>query len=230
MATVDLTGELRTGVGKGAARRLRQRQRIPGVVYGGPGGPIPVAVRPLDLLTALGAGENVLINLSLAGGGEEQRRTVILKELQLDPVKGRPLHADFLEVSLDRKIRVEVPLVLIGDSVGVKGKGGILEQPLRQLAVECLPLNIPERISVDVASLDLGDAIHVRDLTIGEGIRILEDPHRVVASVTAPAAEEVVAPVEEKPAEPEVLSKREREKAEAEPEPEAKAKPEAKTK
>jgi large subunit ribosomal protein L25 len=121
-------------------------------------------------------------------------------------------------------------VVLTGDSVGVKGKGGILERPLRQLAVECLPLNIPERISVDVSALDLGDAIHVRDLTAGEGIRILEDAGRVVASVTAPAAEEVAAPVEEKPAEPEVVGRKEKEKVEEEPEPEGKAKPEAKAK
>lgn len=227
MATVDLRGQVRAAVGKVAARRLRQAQRIPGVVYGGPGGSIPIVVKPQDLLTALGAGENVLINLSLAEGGDGQTRTVILKALQLDPVKGHPLHADFLEISLERKIRVEIPVVLTGDSIGVKGKGGILEQPLRQLAVECLPLNIPDRISVDVSTLDLGDAIHVRDLTAGEGIRILEDAGRVVASVTAPAAEEIAAPVEEKPAEPEVVGKKE--KVEEEPEPEAKAKGEAKS-
>jgi large subunit ribosomal protein L25 len=194
------------------------------VVYGGPGGPIPVAVKPQDLFTALGAGGNVLINLSLAGGGEGQRRTVILKELQLDPVKGRPLHADFLEISMERKIRVEVPLVLTGESLGVKGKGGILGQPLRQLFVECLPLNIPERIAVDVSSLDVGDAIHVRDLTVAEGVRILEDGDRVVASVVAAAAEEVAAPVEEKPAEPELVGKKEKEEPEAEGEGEGKTK------
>jgi large subunit ribosomal protein L25 len=228
MATVDLKCEIRTKVGKEAARRIRQAQRIPGVVYGGPGGPIPVQVKPQDLLTALVAGENVLINLSLVGGGDGQRRTVILKELQLDPVKGRPLHADFLEITMERKIRVQVPLVLTGDPVGVKGKGGILEQPLRQLSVECLPLNIPDRISVDVANLDIGNAIHVRDLIVGEGVRILEDPARVVASVTMPAAEEVVAPVEEKPAEPELVGKKE--KVEEEPEPEAKGKAKAEAK
>jgi hypothetical protein len=119
---------------------------------------------------------------------------------------------------MERKIRVEVPLVLTGESAGVKSKGGILEQPLRQLFVECLPLNIPDRIAVDVASLDIGDAIHVRDLTVGEGVRILEDAARVVASVVAPAAEEVAAPVEEKPVEPEVVGKKEKVEAEAEPE------------
>jgi large subunit ribosomal protein L25 len=185
-----------------------------------------VAVNPHELLSALGAGENVLINLSLVGGDSPQTHTVILKALQLDPVKGRPLHADFLEISMERKIRVEIPLVLTGEPVGVKGKGGILEQPLRQLFVECLPLHIPERITLDVSGLDIGDAIHVRDLTVGEGVRILEDGGRVVTTVVAPAAEEVAAPVEEKPAEPEVVGRKE--KAEAELEAEGKAKAEGK--
>jgi large subunit ribosomal protein L25 len=230
MATVDLKGEVRTAVGKAEAKRLRRALRIPGIVYGGPQGPLPVVVSPQELLSALGAGENVLINLSLGGTEEIQTRMVILKELQLDPVKGRPLHADFLEVSMERKIRVEVPVVLAGESMGVKSKGGILEQSLRQLFVECLPLNIPERITVDVSALDIGDAIHVRDLTVGEGVRILEDAGRVVTSVVAPAAEEVAAPVEEKPAEPEVVGKKEKVEAEAEAEAEAKPKAEAKTK
>ena len=234
MATVDLTGTVRTVVGKAEAKRLRRARRIPGVVYGGPRGPVPVVVNPQELLSALGAGENVLINLSLDGADGSHASMVILKELQLDPVKGRPLHADFQEISMERKIRVEVPLVLTGDSLGVKSKGGILGQPLRQLFVECLPLDIPERIPVDVSGLDVGDAIHVRDLTVGEGIRILEDAGRVVVSVVAPAAEEVAAPVEEKPAEPEVVGKREKPEAEAEPEAktkaEAKPKAEAKTK
>ncbi len=224
MATVELKGEVRTAVGKAEAKRLRRARRLPGIVYGGPQGPLPVAVNPQELLGALAAGENILINLTLGGGQGDSARTVILKELQLDPVKGRPLHADFLEVSMERKVRVEVPVLLAGESVGVKGKGGILEQPLRQLFVECLPLNIPERIVVDVSALDIGDAIHVRDLTAGEGVRILEDGGRVVASVVAPAAEEAAAPVEEKPAEPEVVGKKEKAEAEAKPKAEAKTK------
>jgi len=230
MATVNLQGEIRTAVGKTAAKRLRRALRIPGVVYGGKQAPLPVVVNPHELLSALGAGENVLINLSVGGNAGTQTRTVILKELQLDPVKGRPLHADFMEVSMERKIRVEVPLILAGEPVGVKSKGGILEQPLRQLFVECLPLNIPERIMVEVSALDIGDAVHVRDLTVGEGVRILEDTARVVASVVAPAAEEVAAPVEEKAAEPEVVGKKEKAEAEAAAEGEAEAKPKAEAK
>ena len=223
MATVDLQGEFRTETGKQVAKRLRRAQRIPAVVYGGRRGPVPVTVNPQELLAALESGENTLINLAVTGGATPQTSLVIVKELQRDPVKGRPLHADFQEISMERKVRVEVPLLLQGDPVGVKDKGGILEHTLRQLSVECLPIDIPEKIVVDVAGLDIGDALHVRDVRVAEGIRILDDDARVVASVSAPVAEEVAAPTEEAPAEPEVVGKKEKE----EPEAAAETKPEA---
>jgi large subunit ribosomal protein L25 len=226
MATVDLQGEVRTTLGKAGVKKLRRAQRIPGVVYGGSRGPVPVTVNPQALLAALGAGENVLINLSLQGDGG-QTAVVILKELQRDPVKGRLLHVDFQEVSMEKKVRVEVPLVITGEATGVKNKGGILEHGLRQLFVECLPLSIPERIVVDVSALDIGNVIHVAELSVGEGVRILEDGERVVASVVAPAVEEAPAavPEAEAEAEPEVVGKKEKEEAPAE---EAKGKAEAK--
>jgi large subunit ribosomal protein L25 len=216
MATVDLQAEFRTVVGKEGAKKLRQVKRIPAVVYGGPRGPIPVVVNPLELLAVLEAGENVLINLSMTGGETPQTSVVILKDLQRHPVKGSPLHADFQEISMERKIRVEVPLLLSGEPTGVKDKGGILEHALRQLSVECLPLSIPDRIVLDVTALDIGDTLHVRDVTVAEGVRILDDGARVVASVLAPKAEEVAEVAEEeKPAEPEVVGKKEKEEAEA---------------
>ncbi len=230
MATVDLQGEIRTQVGKQVAKRLRRAQRIPAVVYGGPGGPVPVAVNPQALLAALESGENTLINLSLSGGAAPQSSLVILKELQREPVKGRPLHADFQAISMERKIRVEVPVVLDGVPIGVKDKGGILEHTLRQLAVECLPINIPEKFLVDVSGLDIGNALHVRDVQMAEGIRILDDGGRVLASVSAPAAEEVAAPVEEAPVEPEVVGKKEKEEPEAAAEAKSKTATEAKPK
>jgi large subunit ribosomal protein L25 len=230
MATVDLQGELRTEAGKQVAKRLRRAQRIPAVVYGGRQGPVTVAVNPQELLAALETGENTLINLSLTGGAAPQTSLVILKELQRDPVKGRPLHADFQAITMEQKIRVDVPLVLQGEPVGVKDKGGILEHTLRQLSVECLPINIPEKIVVDVSGLDIGNALHVSDVQVAEGIRILDDGARVVASVSAPAAEEVVAPTEEAPAEPEVVGKKEKEEPEAAGDAKAKAAAEAKPK
>jgi len=228
MATVELTGEIRTTTGKAAAKRLRRNRRIPGVVYGGAAGPVSVTVDPHALLAAVGGSENVLITLALTGEGA-RTPLVILKELQVDPVKGGPLHADFLEVSMERKIHVEVRITLFGEPVGVKDKGGILEQSLRQVAVECLPQNIPDRFRLDVSGLDVGDTLHVRDLAAGEGVRILDDDGRVVASVVAPVVEETPVAEGEEPVEPEVVGKKEKEEgASAEGKPDSK--PEGKSK
>ena len=212
MAFVKLEGVVRPGAGKGVARRLRAAQQIPAIVYGGSDGPVPVAVKQKDLaalLAAQGRG-NVIVHLSLAGGDGGAVRTVLLKDVQINPVRGGVLHADFLEISLERKIRVEVPLELDGVPVG-KAKGGLVEWHLREVAVECLPLAIPQAIRVDVSPLDLGDALHVSDLSVPEGVRVLGDGGRAVVAVTAPAAEEEAAPAvaEAAPAEPEVLTKRE---------------------
>jgi large subunit ribosomal protein L25 len=123
---------------------------------------------------------------------------------------------------------VEIRIELTGEAIGVKSKGGILEHTLRQVTVECLPLNIPERIQVDVSGLDVGNAIHVRDLPVAEGVRVLDEGGRVVASVVALAAEEAPAVEAEAPVEPEVVGKKEKEEAEAADTKDAKAKgPEA---
>ncbi len=233
MAFVELEGTVRPGAGKGVARRLRAAKQVPAIVYGGPGGPLPVAVKQKDLAAVLGVQGrgNVIVQLALAGGDGGARRTVLLKEVQTDPVRGGLLHADFLEISMERKIRVEVPVELDGVPEG-KTKGGLVEWHLREVAVECLPLAIPEAIRVDITALDIGDALHVRDLPVPEGVRVLGDGGRAVVAVTAPAAEEEAAPVvaEAAPAEPEVLTKREgKEEAAAAPaEEKAKKEPEKK--
>lgn len=200
MEFVELKGEVRRQTGKEAAKRLRRRKLIPAIVYGPGVEPVPIAVSPRDLLKALEAGENVIIKLSLQENGSFSSRMVILKELQQHPVRGDVLHADFLEISMERKLRVAVPVQLVGEAIGVRARGGILDQHLRELSVECLPMAIPDRIEVDVSSLDVGDAIHVRDLQVGEGVRILEDPERKVVSVIAPEVEAVAEVAAEVPA------------------------------
>ena len=229
MAFVELKGTVRAGTGKAVAGRLRAAQEVPAIVYGGPGGPVAVAVKRKDLallLAAQGRG-NQIITLALAGGDGGAQRTVLLKEVQMDPVRGGPLHVDFLEIAMDRKIRVEVPLVLEGQAIG-KGKGGLVESHLRKLVVECLPSAMPDAIRVDISGLDLGDALHVRDLPVPEGARVLGDIGRAVVSVTIPAAEEEAAPAvaEVAPAEPEVLTKREGKEEAAAPPAEEKGKKE----
>lgn len=207
-----LKGQVRTQVGKEAAKKLRRQRLIPAVVYGGPSGPTAVTINPLELIKLLGSGasENVLISLAL-DGNSEQSRMVILKALQRDPVRGGPLHADFLEVSMQRKVKVQIPLRLVGEAIGVKIKGGLLEQHLREVSVECLPGAIPSHIQVDISHLDVGHAIHVRELTVGGDIKVLDDPVRPVATVLIQrvAAEGAAAAAEEKPTEPEVVGKKE---------------------
>ena len=229
MAFAELVGTVRPGAGKGVAKRLRRAQQIPGIVYGGGGDPVRVAVKEKDLATLLAAQGrgNLIITLALDGGDGANRRTVLLKDVQMDPVQGSPLHVDFLEIAMDRKIRVEVPVALDGQAVG-KTKGGLVERHLRRVMVECLPSAIPEALRVDISPLDVGDALHVRDLLVPEGARVLGDGGRTVVSVTVPAAEEEAAPAaaaEAAPAEPEVLTKRDG-KEEPAPAAEEKAKKE----
>jgi len=198
MQVVELQARVRQKMGKGMARRLRRDKLIPAIVYGGKDKSLPITIDPRVLFKALESRENVIIRLSLEG--DSTSRMVLLKELQRHPLRGDPLHADFLEISMEKAIRVAVPVQLVGEAVGVEMKGGILQQHLRELMVECLPMAIPDRIEVDVSSLDIGDTFHVKDLLVGEGIKILEDLGRTVVSVSAPqvVAEEVkVAPVEE---------------------------------
>jgi large subunit ribosomal protein L25 len=186
----ELAVEIRDGSGKGAARKLRAKGRIPGICYGGGAAPQPIHLDPLALNRVImrsAAGVNTLIDLK---GGGLDGKVVLVKELQRDPVKGTLLHADLYSVDVDRTVEVEVPIHLFGTPVGVKLGGGILEHSLRELHLECLPRAIPEEINADVSSLELGDSLHVRDLVLPEGVTLLSDPDLSVVSVVAPRAEE----------------------------------------
>ncbi|MFQ5802309.1 MAG: 50S ribosomal protein L25/general stress protein Ctc [Candidatus Methylomirabilales bacterium] len=194
---MDLRVERRTGTGKGVARELRRRGQIPAILYG-EGEPIPLTADPKGLRRALGteAGENVILNLTIVDGKDFTRKAMV-KEVQVDPVTGKPLHADFLAISMERPIEVEVPVEVTGVAQGVKEEGGILDQILREIRVRCLPGAIPDRIALDVSSLDIGDVLHVSDLPIPEGVELLTDREQAVVTVATPAVEEVAAPVEE---------------------------------
>jgi large subunit ribosomal protein L25 len=232
MPEIVVTAESRTESGKNANRRLRVKGLIPGVVYGAKKEALPVAVSPRDIGAILksAAGENTLFDLDLGG----TKRKVILKEFQREPLKGRLLHADFYEVALDKKIEVKVHVEVVGVPVGVKTQGGILDFVTRELEIECLPTEIPERITVDVTALELGKHLRVSDLTLSDRITVLTEPGVVIVHVVAPRAEEVAAPVEAAAGaeavaagEPEVIKKG---KTTAEGEAEATEKPEKKEK
>jgi large subunit ribosomal protein L25 len=211
MPEIVVPAESRGETGKNANRRLRGRGLIPGVVYGDKKKTVPVAVSPKAISDILlsATGENTLFDLDLGGS----RRRVILKEYQVEPLKGDLLHADFYELALDKTLELQVPVELVGTPVGVKVEGGILDFVARELTVECLPRDIPEKIVVDVSHLGLGKHVRVSDVTVPEKITILSDRDLVIAHVVAPRAEEAPAApaaevaAEAAPAEPEVIKK-----------------------
>jgi large subunit ribosomal protein L25 len=190
----QLEVQLRDGRGKGAARKLRAGGRIPAVCYGRDTGSVAISLdaRVLERLLAISeAGMNTLIDLSGQGFAE---KTVLVKELQRDPVDGRSLHADLYAVDLARSVEVSVPVHLVGKAAGVD-LGGILDHSLREIELECLPGAIPKELSVDVTALQVGDTLHVRDIVLPEGVELRSDPNLSVVSVVAPLVEEA-APAE----------------------------------
>ena len=194
MAENLLSAENRSATGKGPNRRLRVAGQIPGVIYGKGREAQPVTLDPQALETLLhksGAGLNTLIDLSVAG----RTNTVLVKELQRHPVHGSYVHVDFFQVDLTQKITVSVPIHFVGKARGVEF-GGILDHPLRELEVECLPRAIPEFVEVDVSALEVGQSIHVSDLRLPDGVEVKTDAMLPVASVVLPAAEVEATPVE----------------------------------
>jgi len=214
MAEIVVSAKGRTDRGKNAARRLRREGFIPAVVYGGKGGNFAVAVDPKSLQKVLRseAGRNAILKLDIAGQGATN---AILKSWQVDPIRESFLHADFYRIAMDVAIRVTVPIQVKGEARGVKVDAGILELIMREIAVECLPGDIPEHIDVDVSDLGINGALRVSDLPVSEKVKILEGADQFVVHVVSVkeevvAAPGVVAPVEGEaaaPAEPEVLKK-----------------------
>jgi large subunit ribosomal protein L25 len=207
MTSVALAAEIRTEKGKSGVNKVRARGLCPAVVYGPGTEPVAVSVDPKVFLKLVStAGENALIDLSVSGGGE--MRKVIVREVQYHPLKALPIHVDFYVVSLDRLIEVRVPLELVGTPAPVAQKSATLTQAVHELHVECLPSAIPASIKVDVSGLAIGGAVHVRDLTVPEGVVILDAPEQTVAAVAALQAETVAAPAAAEAAEPEVIRER----------------------
>ena len=210
-AEIVVAAESRTDTGKNVNRRLRTRGLIPGVLYGAKKEAVPVAVSPKEITSILRSktGENTLFDLEIGGS----RRKVILKEFQVEPIKGSLLHADFYEVALDKPIEVKVHVEVTGVPVGVKVQGGLLDFVTREVEVECLPVDIPEKLTVDVSNLEMNQSIRVADIQVPPKVTMLSDADLVIVHVVAPRAEEEVAAAaapaegEAAAAEPEVIKK-----------------------
>jgi large subunit ribosomal protein L25 len=201
--------EPREDFGKNASRRARHGGRIPGIVYGGGGPAIPVAVDPRKIAEVLHseAGHNSIFTLEIRGKAPAR---VMLREWQVEPLGGHLLHVDLVRVTRDTKLKVKVPIQVTGEAKGVKTQGGIFEFLLREIEIECLPDDIPDHMGVDVTELLIGRTLRVSELPVSDKINVLTDANRAVAHVIALKAEEekpaeVVA--EPAPAEPEVIRK-----------------------
>ena len=187
---VKLKAEPRSATGRSAARKLKNRGIVPAVIYGGKhkSQALQVLERDINTMLSHASGENILVELEIAG--EKTGRTALLQEVQHSPVRGDVVHVDFHAISMDEKIEASVPLEALGVATGVKNFGGLLEQNLRTLAIECLPRDLPDKITVDVSALNIGDAIHVRDIKLPEGVTVKVNADLTAFSVVAPVAEE----------------------------------------
>ena len=205
-----LKAEQRTAIGRSAVRKLKTRGIIPAIVYGGKEKPQPlqVAERDINAVLSHASGENILVELEIAG--EQSNRMALVQEIQHSPVGGDILHVDFHAISMDEKIQAEVPLEPVGIANGVKNFGGLLEQSLRSLPIECLPRDLPDRLTVDVSNLNIGDSIHVRDIQLPSGVTAKTQPDLTAFSVLAPVVEEEPVPIaaEGAAAGPEVITEK----------------------
>jgi large subunit ribosomal protein L25 len=195
---IELKTNIRTTTGNGPARRLRQNGLIPAVLYG-PGTdsvPLSVNIHDIDMILKKGRIGQALLKLVIANNGETSTKTVMVKELQLHPVSRNFLHIDFYEVAMDRKIMVNVPVTTTGKAKGVE-TGGILQIIRRELEVQCLPLDVPESIEIDITDLDIGDSIHVGDISRQSKIEFLDDENFTVVTMVSPKVEEEAEAVEE---------------------------------
>ena len=190
-----LTGKIREANGKSAARKLRTDECIPAVVYG-LNDNVSLSINPKELSKLIDAkGRNVLIELKVDGDSAENRN-VVLKEFQTHPLKPGWVHVDFLEIDISKKIKVKVPVFLVGVSPGEK-QGGIVNHIIRALEIESLPNDIPEKFEVDMSGVELNQMIRVSDLNLGESLQILNDPNDIVLNVHLEKVKEEEPGVEE---------------------------------
>jgi len=210
MERVSISAEKREEHGKGVARGLRREGMVPAVLYReGKAQSIKLSKKELAKLINSVAGEQVMVDLQFADG---DKKLALLKDYQVDPIRGELLHTDFFEVSLTEEVRITVHVATVGEPIGVKRDAGILQHTLREIELECLPDKIPGKIEVDISKMEIGQSVHVRDLKFDEGITVITDPGDVIVTVTAPAVEAAPEAVVEAAAaaeivEPEVVKK-----------------------
>ncbi len=213
MEKIALTAQVREKAGKGVARSLRRSKMVPAVLYSH-GKSMPIAMGSKEVTSILNTegGEHALINLKLENAKEAAERIALIKDYQLDPISGMLLHVDLMEVAMNEKVKISVAVHLSGNSIGVK-EGGILQYGIREVEVECLPNQIPDHIEVDIAELKVNESIHVRDIKVTEGVRIMTDVDATVVTIQPPISDAKLeamlsaAPTAAEAGEPELVKK-----------------------
>lgn len=214
---VKLSAQTRSASGRIGVNKLKRQGIVPAIIYGGKQQPqsLQVAARDINAILAHATGENVLVELEIDDNGTKASRTALIQEVQHHPIGRAILHVDFHAISMDETIEAEIPIAPQGEPTGVKNFGGILEQNLRALEVECLPKDLPDVITVDVSALNIGDIIHVKDLQLPAGVTALNDEEIPVFAVAEPRVEEEPVAAEA-PTAPEVITEKKKEEPAAE--------------
>ncbi|MEO6846158.1 MAG: 50S ribosomal protein L25 [Chthoniobacterales bacterium] len=205
-----LSARLRSDRGSNAVKKVRSRNSVPAIIYGSKlkAQELEIDRKEIDRLLSKAIGENLLVDLQIDEAGKTVNRLALIQEVQHHPLKDIILHVDFHAISADEKITTEVPIEAVGEADGVKNFGGILEHNIRSLEISCLPKDLPSVITVDVSSLKIGDAIHVKDLPLPAGVTAITEADLTVFHVGEPTVAEVVAPVEGAVTQPEVIKEK----------------------
>ncbi|MFQ5509419.1 MAG: 50S ribosomal protein L25 [Leptospirillia bacterium] len=197
MATISIEASLRENSGKGVARKLRQEGRLPAVMYGvGESTPLSLNLREFTHMMQREGGNHALIELTITGGKKVETKGVIVRDAQVHPVTGELTHCDLYEVQKGHKVTVTVGVHIIGDTPAGVREQGILQHNMHEMELDCLPNAIPDSIEVDASALQIGESLHVRDLTLPEGVHPHVSEDATVVSVLAPkvvSEEEVTA-------------------------------------
>ncbi|HEY5777310.1 MAG TPA: 50S ribosomal protein L25/general stress protein Ctc [Terrimicrobiaceae bacterium] len=218
---VKLSARPRSETGRNAVGKVRARGAIPAVIYGAKDAATKLEVEKRDIenLLARAVSENILVQLEIKDGEKTTSRLSLIQEVQHHPVRGEIIHVDFHAVSLNEEIDAEVVLEPVGEPVGVKTFGGLLQQSMRMLPIRCLPQDLPEIIVVDVSALNIGESLHVRDIKLPQGVTAVPDEDLTVFLVSEPTVAEEPAIEAEEAAAPEVIKEKKAEEPEATAEP-----------
>jgi large subunit ribosomal protein L25 len=219
---IKLAAQARPHVGRSAVKKIKKQGLVPAVVYGAKQQPqhVQLSAREIANVLSHATGEHLLVELEIADGSQSVNRLALIQEVQHHPLRGDVLHVDFHAVSADEEIHAEIPLQTTGEPNGVRNFGGLLEVLVHSLEVSCLPKDLPDVVTLDVAALNLNESLHVRDIPLPAGVKTRVDPDITVVRVTPPVVQEVETPAAAAaaPVQPEVIKEKKVEETEKKPE------------